>query len=131
VPAIVHRKAPELAVTMYYFGTFDVTHLETGMTIFTGTTRSEVACNMLANWALIAHICGFSWGEIKNDQQSRDLAQLFKKHRMPSGELISEYVANNRTVGSQPGGEFPWEDESPTDLCFATLELLPEPLVQS
>ena len=121
VPAVIHPKAPGLAVTMVKFGGFSVTHIHTGLAIFESCERSKKACLMLAEYARLAHICGFSWDDLATTEQAKETLKSCGDVELPSGEIVKKWVPRNRRIAD----EHPWESTTPLDEAVSILDSLP------
>lgn len=124
--AIVHPKAPGLAVTMHHFGSFDVTHIKSGKKIAGPYGRCGRAMLTLAEFSRC-----FDWTQ----DAAGIAAQLAEKGELPvpfSGhtitqegrtrpQTIAEYAASARNwIFSD---EFPWEApaDDPGECAFDLL----------
>lgn len=129
---LVHPRAPGLAVTMAAFGTFDVTHVASGMIVAKGYQRVGSACAVLAALAPCA-----DWR-----LPATELLADLKAHRdepanVPRWTITAKGVNRPQTKGEIVQGarnhhffdEFPWESgaDDPMNHAMDILATLPPP----
>lgn len=132
VQAWKHPSADGLAVVMYPFGEFSVTHIPSTRSFFGGFERFAEALIPLAKLQLIANDNSFSWADLKNQAEVTELLGKIndrpipdlqeENHPIPTiGGWLSQYQ-QIQCIRDLCG--YPCDDKHPLDQA---LELLPMP----
>lgn len=132
IPGLTHEACPGLAVTMFPFGTFAVTHVSTGARLCGNYERASSALLVMSQFALIADMKGKSWADM-----DRVLAADFIKEcgtdEVPFGECTSTSIEGTRKMTVSEWfqcvrlpfpGEFPWEEKDPFERALDNLNLI-------
>lgn len=117
-PGFVHKACPGLAVTMYPFGCFTVSHISAGTKMCGHYERAANAILVLSQYALIAASKGVSWADLDKGaviQLIRDAGQdevPFEGCTSTSSEGVRAMTVQEWRAGFRVG-EFPWEETNP------------------
>ncbi|WP_428398239.1 hypothetical protein [Marinobacter salarius] len=130
VPALVHESCPGLAVTMFPFGLFSVSHIKTGRRLTSPSERASTALLTMSQFELVARLKDESW----EDMDQSGAAKLIKdadSDEVPFDGYTSTSNKGTRkmTVGEwfqavrfTFPGEFPWEERDPFEMAFENFE---------
>lgn len=130
VPALVHENCPGLAVTMFPFGAFGVTHIPTGCRLANVSERASVALLIMSQFALVAKMMQTSW-----DIQDMKTASAMITHASDKPVPFDGYTSASQketrkmTVGEwfqhvrmPVMDEFPWEEADPFETAINNLD---------
>lgn len=121
VPGLTHRACPGLAVTMFPFGCFSVTHISTGRNMANTYERASSALHLMGQFALVAATQGKTWEDL-DVKAASELISAAKDYEMPVSRYSVTEGGQKRamTIGEwfqavrMPfPSEFPWEDSDP------------------
>ena len=130
VPALTHKSCPGLAVTMFPFGTFGVTHIPTGCRLANVSERASVALLTMSQFALVAKMMEADWSLLDTKTASAMIADALDKPVPFDGcTSTSQEGTRKMTVGEwfrhvriPVIDEFPWEDSDPFEEAINNLE---------
>lgn len=130
VPALTHKNCPGLAVTMFPFGAFGVTHIPTGCRLANASERASVALLTMSQFALVAKMMKTGWDLLGMKTANAMITDASGKPVPFDGYIsTSQKEARKMTVGEwlrhvrMPAfDEFPWEDSDPFEEAINNLE---------
>ncbi|BES72196.1 hypothetical protein RE428_32140 [Marinobacter nanhaiticus D15-8W] len=130
VPALAHKSAPGLAVTMFPFGCFTVTHIQSGSSMAIDFQRASNALVVMSQYALIADMRGTSWEDLDTKAAAAFIKEVsgdavpFDDCTVTScGETRKMTVAEwFQSVRMPFPDEFPWEDTDPYEAALENFE---------
>jgi len=121
LPGFVHDNCPGLAVTMYPFGAFTVTHIESGMKICGHYERASSAILVMSQYALIAASKNASFQSLDqkgvvsliSDTSADDVP--FDGYTSRSIEGVRKFTVKEwrNSLTNRFFDEFPWEEHDP------------------
>jgi len=132
VPALAHKSCPGLAVTMFPFGAFAVTHIKTGCKLCSPSERASTAMLTMSQFALVADLMGEAWADMDQAQASQMIKDASPKEVPFDGYTSTSNKGTRKmTVGEwfqavrfTFPGEFPWEEKDPFGMAFENFEKL-------
>lgn len=135
VPALMHERCDGLAVTMFPFGVFSVTHTRSGMSLCNSSERASTALLNMSQFALVADLAGKSWTDVGNAQEAADLLKSVDEREVPfdgctttSRDGTRKMTVGEwfRTIRIPVFDEFPWEEKDPSTEAIENMERIGE-----
>lgn len=136
VPGLTHEACPGLAVTMFPFGCFTVTHVNSGLKICNQHERASSALLVMSQFALVAAMKGKSWSEL-DQAEAVNLIRDAGSDEVPFEGCTSTSKSGTRkmTVSEWFQGvripimdEFPWEDSDPFERAIDNFQKIEVPV---
>lgn len=130
VPALTHKNCPGLAVTMFPFGAFGVTHIPTGCRLANVSERASVALLTMSQFALVAEMMQTTWDMLDMKTASSLIADASDRPVPFDGYTsTSQKETRKMTVGEwfqhvrmPVMDEFPREETDPFETAINNLE---------
>ncbi|WP_339779884.1 hypothetical protein [uncultured Marinobacter sp.] len=130
VPGLTHKSCPGLAVTMYPFGCFAVTHINSGLRVCDAYQRVSSALLTMSQFALVAAMKNKSWSEL--DQEAAfNLIRDAGPDEVPfDGCTVTSNAGTRKMTVSEwfqivrlpIMDEFPWEESDPFEGAIQNFE---------
>lgn len=130
VPGFTHQASPGLAVTMYPFGCFTVTHIGSGLKISNRFERASSALLVMSQFALVAAMKDRSWSDLDKDS-ARNLIREAGEYEVPFDGYTStsKGITRKMTVSEWFQSvrfpifdEFPWEETDPFESAIQNFD---------